>query len=68
MDCADYKERLNRSCVNVIASLISVQSTSCEASRNPSISIPSVSLMKGLARALMSLDRWVIARCADYHC
>ena len=54
MDCADYLERLNRSCVNVIASLISVQSTSCEASRDPSISIPSVSLMKGLARTLIA--------------
>lgn len=57
MGCAKYLERLNRSCVNVIASLMFVQSTSCEASRDPSISIPSVSLMTGLARALIA---WIV--------
>ena len=57
MDCAHYLEKLNRSCVNAIASLIFVQSTSCEASRDSSISIPSVSLVKGLARALVA---WIV--------
>ena len=57
MGCAGYLERLSCNCENVTASLISVQSTSCEASRDPSISIPSVSLMKGLARALIA---WIV--------
>ena len=43
--------------MKIIASLISVQSTACEASRDPSISIPSVSLMPGLARALIA---WIV--------
>ena len=42
--------------MNAIASLIFVQST-CEASRDPSIYIPSVSLMTGLARALIA---WIV--------
>lgn len=57
MGCAKYLERLNRSNVNAIASLTFVQSTSCEASRDPSIHIPSVSLMTGLARALIA---WIV--------